>query len=230
MDESRGGVGTLAHAHLKVAERVPVVKQGDGLDALLVEVADAEVAEEDVLYLSRHGGGGVLKTAVARFLVAHLGYLRAVTGEDDAGHGEVVHLHVGALLGEALLQGVPETEGADVGVIDIFLLLPVDEAQPLTVAADGVELLALGGNHVFQHGLAQLMGQHVVNTKGHILIATPVDGQRTDVHRTVVLVKHVAAVASVLLGDGVEGSRTGHALGDDAEVLYAAALAGLHKF
>ena len=53
MDKAGSGVWLFAHAYLKVAERVPVVEQGNGLDALLVEVADTEVAKEDVLYFSR---------------------------------------------------------------------------------------------------------------------------------------------------------------------------------
>ena len=191
---------------------------------------DAEVTKEDVLYFSRFCRRGVLEAAVAGFLVPHVDNTAAVAREDDAGHAEVVHLHVGALLGKAFLQRVVKAEIGNFWNIDIFLLFPIDETQSLAIAADGVELLALSGNHVPQHGLAQLMGQHVVHAEGHILIATAVDGQRPDVHSAVVLVKHVAAVASILLGDGVVGLGTRHALGDDAEVLHAAALPGLHKF
>ncbi len=114
--------------------------------------------------------------------MSHLGYLRAVSSEDDAGHGEVVHLHVGALLGKALLQGVPQAEVADVRVIDILLLFPVDEAQPLAVAADGVELLALGCDHVVEDILADGIGEHVVDAEGHILVALAADEKGLDVH------------------------------------------------
>ena len=160
----------------------------------------------------------------------HVDNTAAVAREDDAGHAEVVHLHVGALLGKAFLQRVVKAEIGYFWNIDIFLLFPIDETQPLTVAADGVELLALGGDHVFQHGLAQLMGQHVVHAKGHILIATAVDGERADVHRAVVLIEDVAAVSAVFLGDGVVGLGTRHALGYDAEVLNLPFLTGLYKF
>ena len=78
MDESRGGVGTLAHAHLKVAERVPVVKQGDGLDALLVEVADAEDVCDRVMILNHgrsvaEGKVSELGTSLEDFFLAKVG-------------------------------------------------------------------------------------------------------------------------------------------------------------
>ena len=79
MDKAGGGIWLLAHSYLQVAEWVPVVKKGNGLDALLVEVPDAEVTEEYVLYFSRFCRRCILEAAVAGFLVPHVDDMMQVT-------------------------------------------------------------------------------------------------------------------------------------------------------
>ena len=81
-----------------------------------------------------------------------------------------------------------------------------------------------------RHGLPDLVRQHVVRAEGNVLIAAAVDGERADVHQTIILIEDIAAVSTVFLGNGVVGLGTRHALGYDAEVLHFPALPGLHKF
>lgn len=136
----------------------------------------------------------ILKAAEGRILVPDIDNLLPIPAQYDACHREVVELHIRTLFQEALVKGIAEAEVKDLTIISILEVLPIDKADPLSVAGHDVVRLTLRCDHIVKKRILHLVRKHIVNTKRHILIRHAIDRDRNDVYASAVLVEHLRCI------------------------------------
>ena len=92
------------------------------------------------------------------------------------------------------MKGIAEAEVKDLTIISILEVLPIDKADPLSVAGHDVVRLTLRCDHIVKKRILHLVRKHIVNAKRHILIRHAIDRDRNDVHASAVLVEHLRCI------------------------------------
>ena len=73
------------------------------------------------------------------------------------------------------MDGIPQTESADILIRRLFTRLAVQEADTLTVTGQDVEVLALAHHHIVLNELLVTIGSQVILAEVYIFIPTGSD-------------------------------------------------------